>query len=266
MGGGGRFSVLARIATAPGALLRNLPPLRIRCGWGYRRKEPERGPTMASEICMVLSAMLPWAASMSAEAQAALAAARASGRSRKINGGAFRRKTKFAPPERNSPSFFFFRATPQGFFLGRPVAASFVPPGPGSQTCIHAAILTGKPYLQPYMQPYLPATTLATYLQPYVSCYLTPYTIQRMKCMVLPWDATSMAASSKATKARAALGRGVEMYPPTNPTQRIAIPMNTIRVALNCDPMRFNTSMRPMPFNRTQLNLIDMDGRQCYMA
>ena len=39
-------------------------------------------PTRASEMCMVLSAMLPWAASMAAEAQAALAATPATVRSR----------------------------------------------------------------------------------------------------------------------------------------------------------------------------------------
>ena len=100
--------------------------------------------------------------------------------------GGFSPKNEIRSARAKFPLVLFFRGTPQGFFLGRPVAASFVPPGPGSQTCIHAAILTGKPYLQPYMQPYLPATTLATilatYLQPYVSCYLTPYSAWTVWC------------------------------------------------------------------------------------
>ena len=49
--------------------------------------------------------------------------------------------------------------------------------------------------------------------------------------MVLPWDATSMVAS-KATKAKAALGQGVEMYSPTNPTQHIDIPYFGIQFQL----------------------------------
>ena len=145
---GGALQRLDPHCNRPRSVAPEPPPLRIRCGWGYRRKEPERGPTMASEICMVLSAMLPWAASTPAEAQAALAAARASGRSIKINGGGFSPKNEIRSARAKFPLVLFFSGDSPGVFSWSSCCSKFCAAWawqPNMHTCSHTyrqAILT----------------------------------------------------------------------------------------------------------------------------